>query len=105
MGCWCSNLLGTCYRKRARRTTIKCCLDRADENEYCHNNRPISYKTNEEVKKKIFDKKWLYNEELKQIIFEGWKYSDLPPDTNIMEYISSCRRALNQWRRKYNLNS
>ena len=64
-----------------------------------------SHKSNEEIKKFKFDKRWLDNEELRQVILEGWKSPDLFPDTNIMEHISSCRKALSQWRREYNLNS
>ena len=51
------------------------------------------------------DKRWLDNEELRQVILEGWKSSDLPPEANIMVHISSCRRALSQWRRQHNFNS
>ena len=52
-----------------------------------------SHKSNEEIKKFKFDKRWLDNEELRQVILEGWKSPDLFPDTNIMEHISSCRKA------------
>ena len=45
------------------------------------------------------------SEELRQVTIEGWKSSYLPPEANIMEHISSCRRALSQWRRQHNLNS
>lgn len=45
------------------------------------------------------------NEELRQVILEGWKSSDVPPGANIMEHISSCRRALSNWRRERILNS
>ena len=56
-------------------------------------------------KKFKFDKRWLDNEELRQVILDGWKSPDLPPDASIMEHISSCRKALGEWRRKHNLNS
>lgn len=29
----------------------------------------------------------------------------IPPDASIMEHISSCRKALGEWRRHHNLNS
>ena len=45
------------------------------------------------------------NEELRQVILEGWKSPDLPLDANIMEHISNCRKALSQWRRQHNLNT
>ena len=35
---------------------------------------------------------------------EGWKYEDLPPGANIMEHITSCRKALSRWRRQNNVN-
>ena len=58
------------------------------------------------TKKKFkFDKRWLNNEELRQVILEGWKSEDLPPEANIMEHIASCRKALSQWRRQNNVNS
>ncbi|XP_013628140.1 PREDICTED: uncharacterized protein LOC106334401 [Brassica oleracea var. oleracea] len=56
-------------------------------------------------KKFKFDKRWLDNEELKQVILEGWKFEDLPLGANIMEHIASCRKALSQWRRQNNVNS
>lgn len=56
-------------------------------------------------KKFKFDKRWLDNEELKQVILEGWKSEDLPSEENIMEHIASCRRALSQWRIQNNVNS
>ena len=55
-------------------------------------------------KKFKFDKRWLDNEELRQVILEGWKSEDLPPGANIMEHIASCRKALSQWRRQNNVN-
>ncbi|XP_022549590.1 uncharacterized protein LOC111201644 [Brassica napus] len=51
------------------------------------------------------DKRWLDNEELRQVILEGWRSPDLPPEATIMEYISSCRKALGEWRRQHNVNS
>ena len=56
-------------------------------------------------KKFKFDKRWLDNEELKQVILEGWKFEDLPLGANIMEHIASCRKALSQWRRQNSVNS
>ena len=56
-------------------------------------------------KKFKFDKRWLDNAELRQVILEGWKSEDLPPDANIMEHIASCRKALSQWKRHNNVNS
>ena len=56
-------------------------------------------------KKFKFNKRWLDNEELRQVILDGWKSPDLPPDASIMEHISSCRKALGEWRRHHNLNS
>ena len=74
--------------------------------------RPLSdscrhtHKNNKEIKKKFkFDKRWLDNEELRQVILEGWKSPDLPPNATIMEYIASCRRALSEWRKQHNVNS
>ena len=52
-----------------------------------------------------FDKRWLDNEELRQVILEGWKSPDLPSNASIMEHISSCRKALSEWRREHNVNS
>ena len=45
------------------------------------------------------------NEELRQVIMNGWKSLDLSPDVSIMEYIASFRKALSQWSREHNLNS
>ncbi|XP_048624014.1 uncharacterized protein LOC106417447 [Brassica napus] len=56
-------------------------------------------------KKFRFDRRWLDNEELRQVILEGWKSPDLPPDATIMEHISSCRKALSEWRKQHNINS
>ena len=58
-----------------------------------------------ESKKFKFDKKWLDNKELRQVILDGRKSLDLPPDASIMEHISSCRKALDEWWRQHNLNS
>ena len=52
-----------------------------------------------------FDKIWLDNEQLGQVILEGWKSPDLPPNATIMEHISSCRKALSKWRKQHNVNS
>ena len=35
----------------------------------------------------------------------GWKSPDLPPNATIIEHISSCRKALSEWRKKHNINS
>ncbi|XP_033139542.1 uncharacterized protein LOC117131581 [Brassica rapa] len=56
-------------------------------------------------KKFKFDRRWLDNEELRQVILEGWKSPDLPPNATIMEHISSCRKALSEWRKQHNINS
>ena len=56
-------------------------------------------------KKFKFDKRWLDNEELRQVILEGWMLEDLSPEANIMEHIASCRKAFSQWRRQNNVNS
>lgn len=53
----------------------------------------ILTKSTRRAKKIKFDKR-LDNEELMQVIIEEWKSPDLPPDANIIEYISSCRKAL-----------
>ncbi|XP_048608961.1 uncharacterized protein LOC125584486 [Brassica napus] len=111
--------------KRAGGTTVRCRLDRAVGNpdwheKFPHSNmkymrlwgsdhRPILadilIKPMRRSKKFKFDKRWLDNEELRQVILEGWKSPDLPPNANIMEHISSCRRALSEWRRQHNVNS
>ncbi|XP_048593215.1 uncharacterized protein LOC106393995 [Brassica napus] len=111
--------------KRAGGSTVRCRLDRAVGNadwheKFPHSNvkymrlwgsdhRPILadilIKPTRRSKKFKFDKKWLDNEELRQVILEGWKSPDLPPDASIMEHISSCRRALSEWRRLNNVNS
>lgn len=36
---------------------------------------------------------------------EGWNSSNLPTDAYIIDHISSCRRALSQWRRENDINS
>ena len=64
-----------------------------------------SHKPVKKQKKFKIDKHWLDNEELRQVILEGWKSEDLPPEANIMEHIASCRKALSQWRRQNNVNS
>lgn len=56
-------------------------------------------------KKFKFYKRWLDNEELRQVILEGWKSEDLPPEANIIDHIASCRKALSQWRRQNNVNT
>ena len=56
-------------------------------------------------KKFKFDRRWLDNEELRQVILEGWKSPDLAPNATIMEHIFSCRKALSEWRKLYNINS
>ncbi|XP_048623608.1 uncharacterized protein LOC125592465 [Brassica napus] len=111
--------------KRARGATVRCRLDRAVGNEDWHEKFPHSAVKNmrlwgsdhrpvladiltkpiRKYKKFKFDKRWLDNEELRQVILGGWKSPDLPPDASIMEHISSCRKALGEWRRQHNLNS
>ncbi|XP_033134325.1 uncharacterized protein LOC117127773 [Brassica rapa] len=111
--------------KRAGGSTVRCRLDRAVGNadwheKFPHSNvkylrlwgsdhRPILadilIKPTRRSKKFKFDKRWLDNEELRQVILEGWKSPDLPPDASIMEHISSCRRALSEWRKLNNVNS
>ncbi|XP_048622886.1 uncharacterized protein LOC106383217 [Brassica napus] len=86
--------------KRAGGTTVRCRLDRAVGNADWHENFPHST-----VK---YLRLWgsdHHNEELRQVILEGWKSPDLPPNANIMEHISSCRKALSEWRRQHNINS
>ena len=56
-------------------------------------------------KKFKFDKRWLDNEKLTQVILEGWKSEDLLPEANIMKHIASYRKALSQWKRQNNVNS
>ena len=63
-----------------------------------------SHETSKEKNKFKFDKCWLDNEKLRQVILEGWKSEDLPPGANIMEHIASCRKALSQWRQN-NVNT
>ena len=112
-------------RKRSGGTTVRCRLDRAVENEDWHEKFPhtavrylrlwgsdhrpvladILTKSVKRKKKFKFDKRWLDNEELRQVILEGWKSEDLPPEANIIEHIASCRKALSQWRRQNNVNS
>ncbi|XP_048599931.1 uncharacterized protein LOC125595422 [Brassica napus] len=111
--------------KRAGGTTVRCRLDRAVGNADWHENFPhstvkylrlwgsdhrpiladILIKPTRRSKKFKFDKRWLDNEELRQVILEGWKSPDLPANANIMEHISSCRKALSEWRRQHNINS
>ena len=73
------------------------------------NHRPILagilIKPTRRSKKFKFDKRWLDNEELRQVILEGWKSPDLPPNATIMEHISRCRRALSEWQKQNNVNS
>ncbi|XP_013594673.1 PREDICTED: uncharacterized protein LOC106302786 [Brassica oleracea var. oleracea] len=111
--------------KRAGGTTVRCRLDRAVGNADWHEKFPhtgvkymrlwgsdhrpiladILTKPTRRIKKFKFDKRWLDNEELRQVILEGWKSPDLPPNATIMEHISSCRKALSEWRRQHNVNS
>lgn len=67
------------------------------------NNRPILAdilsKPVRKTKEFKFDKRWLDNEELRQVILEGWKSPKLPPDANNMEHIVSFLKASSQWRR------
>ncbi|XP_048613313.1 uncharacterized protein LOC125587176 [Brassica napus] len=111
--------------KRSKGVTVRCRLDRAVGNEDWHEKFPhtatkylrlwgsdhrpiladILTKPVRKKKKFKFDKRWLDNEELRNVILEGWKSEDLPPDANIMEHIASCRKALSQWRRQNNVNS
>ena len=100
--------------KRARGSTVRCKLDRGVGNEDWHekfshtavkcmrlwgsDHRPVLTNILKKPTKKSktfkFDKRLLDSEELRQVILEGWKSSDLPPEANIMEHISSYRRAL-----------
>ncbi|XP_056846710.1 uncharacterized protein LOC130497708 [Raphanus sativus] len=111
--------------KRAGRVTVRCRLDRAVGNADWHEKFPhsktkymrlwgsdhrpiladILKKPTRRSRKFKFDKRWLDNEELRQVILEGWKSPDLPPNASIMEHISSCRKALSEWRRQNNINS
>ncbi|XP_056847414.1 uncharacterized protein LOC108829345 [Raphanus sativus] len=111
--------------KRAGRVTVRCRLDRAVGNADWHEKFPhsktkymrlwgsyhrpiladILKKPSRRSRKFKFDKRWLDNEELRQVILEGWKSPDLPPNASIMEHISSCRKALSEWRRQNNINS
>ncbi|XP_048596178.1 uncharacterized protein LOC125594561 [Brassica napus] len=101
--------------KRAGGSTVRCRLDRAVGNADWHEKFPhsavkymrlwgsdhrpiladILIKPMRRSKKFKFDKRWLDNEELRQVILEGWKSPDLPTNATIMEHISSCRKALN----------
>ncbi|XP_048608697.1 uncharacterized protein LOC106363524 [Brassica napus] len=111
--------------KRAGGSTVRCRLDRAVGNADWHERFPhssvkymrlwgsdhrpiladILTKPTRRSKKFKFDKRWLDNEELRQVILEGWKSPDLPPNATIMEHIASCRKALSEWRRQNNVNS
>ncbi|XP_048605708.1 uncharacterized protein LOC106424118 [Brassica napus] len=111
--------------KRAGGSTVRCRLDRAVGNADWHEKFPhsavkymrlwgsdhrpiladILIKPMRRSKKFKFDKRWLDNEELRQVILEGWKSPDLPPNATIMEHISSCRKALSEWRKQHNVNS
>ena len=105
--------------------TVRCRLDRALGNEDWHEKFPhskfqylrmwgsdhhpvladILSKPTRKRKTFKFDKRWLESEEIRQVILEGWKSSDLSPDVSIMDHISSCRKALSQWKRERDLNS
>uniref|UniRef100_A0A0D2ZYH2 Uncharacterized protein n=1 Tax=Brassica oleracea var. oleracea TaxID=109376 RepID=A0A0D2ZYH2_BRAOL len=76
--------------KRAGGATVQCRLDRAVRNADWHEQFPHST---------------LDDDELRQVILDGWKSPDLPPNATIMEHISSCRKALSEWRRQHNVNS
>ncbi|XP_048611782.1 uncharacterized protein LOC125586041 [Brassica napus] len=111
--------------KRSGGATVRCRLDRAVGNADWHEKFPhssvkymrlwgsdhrpiladILTKPTRRSKKFKFDKRWLDNEELRQVILEGWKSPDFPPNATIMEHISSCRKALSEWRRQHNVNS
>lgn len=52
-----------------------------------------------------FDKWWLEDEKIRQVILAGLDSSDLPHDANIMDHISCCRKALSQWKRERDLNT
>ena len=110
--------------KRVGGSTVRCYFDRAVGNDDWHkrfphsavkymklwesNHRPILAdiftRPVRKSKKFKFDKRWLDNEKLGQVILDGWKSPDLLPHANIMEHISSCRKTLSQWRREHNLN-
>ncbi|XP_033139405.1 uncharacterized protein LOC117131069 [Brassica rapa] len=111
--------------KRAGGSTVRCRLDRAVGNADWHEKFPhstvkymrlwgsdhrpiladILIKPTRRSRKFKFDKRWLDNEDLRQVILDGWKSPDLPPNANIMEHIASCRRALSEWRKQNNVNS
>ena len=65
----------------------------------------ISTKPTRKRKTFKFDKRWLNNEEIRQVILDGWNSSELSPNTTIMDHISSCRKALGQWKRENDLNA
>ena len=107
------------------RSTVRFCLDRTIRNEDCHENFPHSsvkylrlwglnyrpvlanmiVKQTRAKKTFNFNKCWLASEELRRVIMEGWNSSNLPTDAYIIDHISSCRRALSQWRRENDINS
>ncbi|WZZ78223.1 hypothetical protein YC2023_098795 [Brassica napus] len=111
--------------KRAGGATVRCRLDRAVGNADWHEKFPhstvkymrlwgsdhrpiladILVKPMRRSRKFKLDKRWVDNEELRKVILEGWKSPDLPSHETIMEQISSCRRALSEWRRQHNVNS
>ena len=39
------------------------------------------------------------------MILDGWTSSELFPNATIMDHISSCRKALGQWKREKDLNA
>ena len=52
-----------------------------------------------------FDKRWLDSEEIRQVILDAWNSCHISLDANIMDHISSCRKALGQWKTEKDLNA
>ena len=42
---------------------------------------------------------------IRYVILDGWNSPELFPNENIMDHISSCRKALGQWKRDRDLNA
>ncbi|KAF8104419.1 hypothetical protein N665_0172s0050 [Sinapis alba] len=59
---------------------VRCHLDRALRNNYWHEKKGKSSK---------FDKRWLDIKEIRKVILDGWNSSELSPNANIMDHISS----------------
>lgn len=104
---------------------VRCRLDRALGNEDWHEKFPpckvqylhmwgsdhrpvlvdILIKPSRKRKSFKFDKRWLDSEEIGQVISDGWNSPELSPNATIMDHISSCRKALGQWKREKDLNA